>query len=57
VYARLDTASGAVGGAGVETWSFLASASGRQELRFEYRRPWEPTAAPARSVTFVITVR
>jgi len=49
--------SNAVGTGGVETWSFLASASGRQDLRFEYRRPWERDAAPARTLMYTIAVR
>jgi predicted secreted protein len=47
----------AVGSGGVETWSFVASQSGRQELRFEYRPPWETTSPPARALTYTITVR
>ena len=49
--------SGAVGGPGIETWTFVANQSGRQELRFEYQRPWEKTVPPAKVATFVISVR
>jgi predicted secreted protein len=51
------TPGGGVGGEGVETWSFLATQTGRQELHFEYRRPWEPMMAPAKSLTYEIGVR
>jgi predicted secreted protein len=51
------TPGGSVGAGGVETWSFLAAQRGRQELRFEYRRPWEAAAAPAKSLTYEIAVR
>lgn len=50
-------AGGAIGGGGVETWSFQASGSGQQELRFEYRRPWERDVAPVRALSYTITVR
>jgi predicted secreted protein len=49
--------SGAVGAPGVETWTFRASQRGRQELRFEYRRPWEKTVPPSRVIAFTIAVR
>jgi predicted secreted protein len=56
-YEPASGASNAVGAGGVETWSFLASASGRQDLRFEYRRPWERDAPPARTLVYTIAVR
>jgi predicted secreted protein len=49
VYKPAYTPTGGVGSGGVEAWSFVASQSGRQKLRFEYRRPWERGAAAARS--------
>ena len=57
VYTPRDAPKGAVGREGVEAWSFLASQSGRYQLRLEFRRPWEPHAAPAKSLTYTITVR
>jgi predicted secreted protein len=56
VYTPASAPSGAVGKRGVEAWSFLASQRGRQELRFEYRRPWEPDAA-ATVLHYTIAVR
>jgi predicted secreted protein len=53
----LYSAGGGVGAGGVEAWSFLATQQGQHELRFEYRRPWEPMAAPAKSLTYEIAVR
>jgi len=57
VYTSAGAPSGAVGAGGVEAWSFLASESGRQELRFEYRRPWERDVAAARTLRYTIAVR
>lgn len=48
---------GAVGAPGVETWTFQASRPGQQELRFEYRRPWEKTVPPAKVILLSISVR
>jgi len=57
VYTSAGAPSGAVGAGGVEAWSFLASESGRQELRFEYRRPWERDVAAARILRYTIAVQ
>jgi len=48
---------GMVGRGGVEGWSFEATRSGREDLRFEYRRPWEKDQPAADTVTYSITVR
>src|SRR5215831_2640630 len=48
--------SGAAGGGGTEGWSFSAKGSGQQELRFEYRRPWERDTKPERVLTYTIAV-
>ena len=40
-----------------EAWLFVATQSGRQELRFEYRRPWEREAAAAKVLGYTIAVR
>jgi len=45
------------GGGGTETWSFLASRTGDQELHFEYRRLFELDSPVAKSVTYTIRVR
>lgn len=47
---------GGVGRGGVERWSFVAAQSGQQELRFEYRRPWERNAPPAKVLRYTIAV-
>jgi len=57
VYTSAGAPSGAVGAGGVDAWSFLASESGRQELRFEYRRPWEREVAAARILRYTIAVQ
>ena len=53
-YAREKTAAGAPG---AEYWSFMARRSGRQELRFEYRRPWESATPAAKGLSYTIDVR
>ena len=50
-------ADGKVGSGGTESWYFQASRSGRQELRFEYRRSWEVNVAAAKSTNYTIRVR
>jgi predicted secreted protein len=37
-------------------WRFKAVKAGRQGLQFEYRRPWEKSAPPAKVVTYSVTV-
>ena len=51
-----QAASGLMGAGGTEIWRLRATDTGRQAVRFEYRRPWEPDAPPARVVTFKIAV-
>lgn len=57
--ARYEPGAGGVAGApGVETWSFVGAAAGSGQLRFEYRRPWEPaTIQPAQRASFRVDVR
>jgi inhibitor of cysteine peptidase len=47
---------GKVGVGGVEVWRFKAVKAGKQGLEFDYRRPWEKGAPPAKMVTFSVTV-
>jgi len=42
---------------GTEIWLLRAGASGKQELRFQYRRSFESGAAPAKTVGFTLSVR
>ena len=52
------TAEKSVAGAGgAEYWSFMAKRGGRQELRFEYRRPWEKDKPPAKALSYTVDVR
>lgn len=44
-----------VGGTGQHLWQFRAVAAGTGEIEFHYLRPWENSAAPAR--TFILKVR
>jgi predicted secreted protein len=56
-YTQVADAEGKPGAPGVESWYFQAKGSGRQELRFEYRRPWERNVAAAKSTNYTIRVR
>jgi predicted secreted protein len=43
------------GGGGAEYWTFRATRSGTKQLRFEYGRPWEKSAAKV--LTYTVNVR
>ena len=47
--------AGAVGGSGHRVWRFRAASPGEAKLTFDYSRPWEKSAKPAR--TFILKVR
>jgi predicted secreted protein len=51
-----NATAGKMGAGGVEVWRFKAVTAGRQGLQFEYRRPWEKGAPPAKVVMFNVTV-
>jgi inhibitor of cysteine peptidase len=57
VYTRSAAAARMVGAGGTETWRFRAAATGERQLQFLYRRPFEPNAPPARTVSFMVRVR
>lgn len=46
-----------VGAGGAELWRFLAIRAGRQELQFQYRRPFEKRTEPKREVSIAVTVK
>ena len=48
---------GAVGAGGTEIWKLAPLKPGQQQLRFEYRRPWEQDVAPAQIATYAVTVK
>src|SRR5690349_7110616 len=48
--------SGTVGGSGHHIWRFRAASTGEVRLIFEYSRPWEKAAKPARTFTLKIRV-
>jgi inhibitor of cysteine peptidase len=52
-----QSAAGAVGAGGTEIWKLAPFKSGQQQLRFEYRRPWEQGVAPAQTATYSVTVQ
>jgi inhibitor of cysteine peptidase len=45
-----------VGATGTEVWRLRPQRSGQQDLRFEYRRPWEK-GKPERAIVYKVTVR
>jgi inhibitor of cysteine peptidase len=49
--------AGTAGAGGTETWKFVPTRAGEETLRLEYRRLWETDAAPARVVSYKVTVR
>lgn len=48
--------SSAVGAGGQQLFIFHASGSGTTSIAFAYARPWEKNVAPAKSVSFTVTV-
>jgi predicted secreted protein len=56
-YTQVVDPEGKPGAPGVESWYFQAKGSGQQELRFEYRRPWERNVPAAKSTNYTIRVR
>jgi inhibitor of cysteine peptidase len=45
------------GGPGQRVWLFQAIAEGETELTLEYLRPWEEGVAPAKSMTYKISIK
>lgn len=56
-YAEEFGANGKAGAGGTESWYFQAARSGEEQLRFEYRRPWEENVPAAKSAHFTVRVR
>lgn len=52
-----QSSGGAVGAGGTEIWKLAPLKPGQQQLRFEYRRPWEQGVAPAQIATYSVTVK
>ena len=47
--------SEAIGSGGIRAFEFVAEKKGKEEVVFEYRRPWEKNKPPARK--YVLSVR
>ena len=56
-YTQVVNPDGKAGTPGVESWYFQAKGSGQQELRFEYRRSWEPNVPATKTTNYTIRVR
>jgi inhibitor of cysteine peptidase len=52
-----QSAGSAAGAGGTEIWKLAPLKPGQQQLRFEYRRPWEQDVAPSRVATYTVTVK
>jgi inhibitor of cysteine peptidase len=52
-----QSTGGAAGAGGTEIWKLAPLKPGQQQLRFEYRRPWEQDVAPSRVATYTVTVK
>ena len=46
-----------VGAGGKEEWTFKAVKPGTAVISFEYVRPWEKKAAPAKARNFVVVIK
>jgi predicted secreted protein len=46
-----------LGGGGTTLWFFAARASGKQELRFAYRRPSQRDSPAAKTVSYTVNIR
>jgi predicted secreted protein len=55
VYEASDTQK--VGSGGREVWTFLAKGTGKAKVSFQYVRPWEKQAGPAKTTSFEIIVQ
>jgi inhibitor of cysteine peptidase len=51
-----ESTSGAVGAPGEEVWTFTGQAQGQTQLNFEYVRPFEKDAKPAKTANFSIVI-
>lgn len=49
--------STAVGAGGKEVWTIKALKTGKSTISMDYRRPFEPTAAPADTFTLTVVVQ
>jgi len=45
------------GAGGKEVWTFKALKAGKSTISMEYRRPFEPNAAPAKTFALTVVVR
>lgn len=52
-----QSAGNTAGAGGTEIWKLAPLKAGQQQLRFEYRRPWEQDGAPAQVATYAVTVK
>lgn len=52
-----NPSNGLIGGGGQQIFIYHANRSGTTTVRFSYGRPFEPNAAPAKTLTFDVTVK
>jgi inhibitor of cysteine peptidase len=56
-YEAAQTSGGTAGAGGTEIWKLAPLKAGQQQVRFEYRRPWEQDVAPSQIATYAVTVK
>ncbi|MGH7302684.1 MAG: protease inhibitor I42 family protein [Candidatus Rokuibacteriota bacterium] len=56
-YETAQSAGNTAGAGGTEIWKLAPLKAGQQQLRFEYRRPWEQDVKPSQVVTYAVTVK
>lgn len=56
-YEQSPSPAGMVGVGGTETWTLRGVRAGSADLRFEYRRPFEPDLPAGQTAEFAVSVR
>jgi inhibitor of cysteine peptidase len=56
-YEAAQSSGNTAGAGGTEIWKLAPLKAGQQQLRFEYRRPWEQDVAPSQVATYAVTVK
>jgi inhibitor of cysteine peptidase len=56
-YEATQSSGNTAGAGGTEIWKLAPLKAGQQQLRFEYRRPWEQDVAPSQVATYAVTVK
>jgi len=52
----IEPNTGAAGAGGKHYWTFKAKGAGETTIKLEYKRPWEPTASPEKTLNYKVNV-